>query len=279
MRRRARRRRRTRRRPGRACPAPGSRRAPRRALARRSRCGRSNTRMNSRPMILRFCSGSVTPASASRNRSRGVDGVQVGPGGRDEVPLDLPAAPRPAAARGRRTRRSAGRRWPAGRARRRPRSPPRRTARRSPGRRRSASRTAADRLVDDRRRGPARGDAGDLVQEPAQHLLAVRGVADLGVVLHAGQPPLDVLERRRPAPAPSDAVTVNPSGAADDASRRGSSTPGAGRAAPSCSAPALGHGQLGAAVLAGAVRRHLAAERPAPSPGSRSRARAPGCPR
>ena len=29
----------------------------------------SKTRMNSRPMILRFCSGSVTPASAARNRS------------------------------------------------------------------------------------------------------------------------------------------------------------------------------------------------------------------
>ena len=33
----------------------------------------SNTSMNAAPMILRFCSGSVTPASRSRNRSDGVD--------------------------------------------------------------------------------------------------------------------------------------------------------------------------------------------------------------
>ena len=35
-----------------------------------SRAACSKTRMNSRPMILRFSSGSVTPASAARNRSR-----------------------------------------------------------------------------------------------------------------------------------------------------------------------------------------------------------------
>ena len=38
-------------------------------------------------------------------------------------------------------------------------------------------------------------DAGDLVQEAPQHLLAVRGVHHLGVVLHPGQPPAGVLER------------------------------------------------------------------------------------
>ena len=45
--------------------------------------------MNSRPMILRFSSGSVTPASASRNRSLGVDDVQVDAGRGHEVALDL----------------------------------------------------------------------------------------------------------------------------------------------------------------------------------------------
>jgi len=34
-----------------------------------ARCSSSNTRMNSRPMILRFSSGSVTPANALRKRS------------------------------------------------------------------------------------------------------------------------------------------------------------------------------------------------------------------
>ena len=37
------------------------------AAALISRAARSKARMNSRPMILRFSSGSVTPASASRN--------------------------------------------------------------------------------------------------------------------------------------------------------------------------------------------------------------------
>ena len=40
------------------------------ASATTSAAACSNTRMNSRPMILRFSSGSVTPASASRNRLR-----------------------------------------------------------------------------------------------------------------------------------------------------------------------------------------------------------------
>ncbi len=39
------------------------------ASATMSRCASSNTRMNSRPMILRFVSGSLTPARADRNRS------------------------------------------------------------------------------------------------------------------------------------------------------------------------------------------------------------------
>ena len=45
--------------------------------------------MNSRPMILRFCSGSVTPASSPRKRSLGVDDAQVGLEGVAEQRLDL----------------------------------------------------------------------------------------------------------------------------------------------------------------------------------------------
>ena len=60
-----------------------------------------------------------------------------------------------------------------------------------------------DRVLDDRGDRPARGDAGDVVQEAAQHLLAVRRVPDLGVVLQAGQPALPVLEGRDRPPAPT----------------------------------------------------------------------------
>ena len=44
--------------------------------------------------------------------------------------------------------------------------------------------------------GPGRGDAGDVVQEAAEHLLAVRRVQHLGVVLDTGEAALRVLERR-----------------------------------------------------------------------------------
>ena len=46
-------------------------------------------------MILRLPSGSVTPPSASRNRSADIDGDQLGAGGGDEVALHLRALARP----------------------------------------------------------------------------------------------------------------------------------------------------------------------------------------
>ncbi len=42
--------------------------------------------------------------------------------------------------------------------------------------------------------GPVRTQPGEVVQEAAEYLLPVRGVHDLRVVLHTGQPPLPVLE-------------------------------------------------------------------------------------
>ena len=45
--------------------------------------------MNSRPMILRLPSGSVTPESASQEPVGDVDGDQVGAGGGDEIALHL----------------------------------------------------------------------------------------------------------------------------------------------------------------------------------------------
>ncbi len=53
-----------------------------------------------------------------------------------------------------------------------------------------------DQRVGDVRRRPRRADARELVQEPAEHLLAVRRVHDLGVVLHARELSGPVLERR-----------------------------------------------------------------------------------
>ena len=53
-----------------------------------------------------------------------------------------------------------------------------------------------DERIGDVGRRPRRTDAGELVQEPAEHLLPVRGVHDLGVILHAGQSARAVLERR-----------------------------------------------------------------------------------
>ena len=52
-----------------------------------------------------------------------------------------------------------------------------------------------DECVGDVRRRPARVDTGEFVQEPAEYLLAVRGVHDLGVVLHSCQALGPILER------------------------------------------------------------------------------------
>ena len=54
-----------------------------------SRALSSKTRMNSRPMIFRFVSGSVTPARAAAKRSARFHVDQVDPGRGDEVGLDL----------------------------------------------------------------------------------------------------------------------------------------------------------------------------------------------
>ena len=55
---------------------------------------------------------------------------------------------------------------------------------------------ALDLLLDDVDHRPGLAAAGDLVQEVLEHLLAVLGVQHLGVPLHAGEPAVDVLERR-----------------------------------------------------------------------------------
>ncbi len=51
-----------------------------------------------------------------------------------------------------------------------------------------------DLVVDDARRRPGGLDAGDVVEEVLEHPLPVLAVHDLGVELHAGETPRDVLE-------------------------------------------------------------------------------------
>ena len=160
-----------------------------------SRAACSKTRMNSRPMILRFSSGSVTPASASRNCSRASTTCRSTPVAATKSRSTCSASPcaqqavvdehagEPVAdgplhqRRGDRGVDAAG----------------------QPADRPAVADLGADPLdllVDDVGRRPGRPSAGDVVQEVLEHLLAVLGVQHLGVELHAGQPAVDVLERR-----------------------------------------------------------------------------------
>ena len=158
-----------------------------------SRAARSKLRMNSRPMILRFASGSVTPASAPEELVGGVDDHQVHAGRRDEVAFDLFGLTLPEQAvvdehagqlgadgalhQGRGHRRVD----PAGEAADEVLGPDL-----GPDRR--------HRLLDDVGGRPVRPAAGDVEQEVLQDQLAGLGVLHLGMPLHPGQSPLGRLE-------------------------------------------------------------------------------------
>ena len=133
-----------------------------------------------------------------------------------------------------------------------------------------------DLLLDDVDHRPGRPAAGDVEQEVAEHLLAVLGVQHLGVPLHAGEPPVEVLEGGDGG-AGGGGEHVEPGRRRDD------------RVAVAHPDPVLaGHvgqqraglGDLdgGAAVLRAAGPSYLAAEARAPSPGSRSTCRTPARP-
>ena len=172
-----------------------------------------------------------------------------------------PARPRPCAAgRGRRTRRSAGRRWRAARAPRRPRSRRRRTGRRSRGRSPIWARIALDLLLDDVDHGPGRPAAGDVVAGSARAPAGrARCAAPRGATARrraGGRGP----RRRRPGCRRCEASTVKPVGAPRRPSRRGDIQ-------TVCSARHVGEQRAGsvtvdrrAAVLAGAGVGDLAAE-------------------
>jgi hypothetical protein len=226
-------------------------------------------------MILRFCSGSVTPASASRNRSAASATCRGRAGGGDEVLLDLLALPgphqpvvdehagQPVTDGALDERGGDGGVDPAG----------------QPADRAAVADLGTDRLdglVDDRRRRPGRADARDVVQEPAQHLLAVRRVPDLGVVLHAGQTPVGVLERgdRDPVGRRGDGESR---GGGGHRVAVGSSTPGACGAGPRAACRGYRSARPRCGRTRGCRRGRPRRPAPGPSPGSRNTCRTPGC--
>ena len=147
-------------------------------------------------MILRFSSGSLTPASASRNRFWASTTCRSTPVAATKSRSTCSASPlrsRPWSTKTQVSRSPMARcTSAAATAESTPPDSPQ-IARR---RRRPASRIALDLLLDDVDHRPGRPAAGDVVQEVLEHPLAVLGVQHLGVPLHAGQPPVEVLERR-----------------------------------------------------------------------------------
>ena len=65
---------------------------------------------------------------------------------------------------------------------------------------------------------PVGAEPGEVVQEPAEHLLPVRGVHHLGVILHPGQAAGSEFSKAATAAPALLATTSNPSGAAVTAS-------------------------------------------------------------
>ena len=149
--------------------------------------------MNSRPMILRFASGSVTPASAARKRSLGLDDLELDAGGLDEVPLDLVGlalAEEPVVDEHAGEAVTDGPLHEGGGhggvdAARQPAHHPLVADR---------GRDLRDLLLDDAGHRPGGLQAGDVEEEVLEHGLALLGVEHLGVELHAGRPAGEVLE-------------------------------------------------------------------------------------
>ena len=245
-----------------------------------SRPRSSNTSMNSSPMILRFCSGSVDAARApSRKRSRRVDRRAGRAGSARGTIATTCVALRPAAAgRCRRRCRSAGRRSRGASSAAAtdestpPESPQIDAAVRRPG-------AAIARRPPRRRTRPcvqSARHAADAEQEVAQDLAAARRVRDLGVELHAvdrraasahgGERRVRVRAERRRSP-----------GGSARRGRRGSSTRRsvAARCPPNSRLVALRRVTLGAAVLALLARARPCRRAAAPAAARRSRCRGP----
>ncbi len=155
----------------------------------------SKVRMNSRPTIFRFCSGSVTPGQRAEELVLGVDHLEADTGRGDEVLLDLLRLAGPLQTvvdvhtgqlvADRLVHKGCGDRGvdAAGQ--------------------RAEHLLVADLLADqldlllhDVRGGPVALAARDVVEEVLEHRLAGLRVQHLRVPLHTGEPPVHVLERR-----------------------------------------------------------------------------------
>ena len=168
-------------------------------------------------MILRLPSGLVTPDSASRKRVLGVDGDQLGTRGGDEVALHLTTLARP-----QQPVVDEDARQPVTDGTLHQRCGDRRVhAAGEPADGAAVPDLGTDLLdqrVGDVGRRPRGTDPGELVQEPAQDLLAVRGVQHLGVVLNA-RPERRARSSNAATGAPAlTATTSNPAGASVTAS-------------------------------------------------------------
>ena len=224
--------------------------------------------MNSRPMILRLVSGSVTPASASRKRARSSATTSRTPVDATKSRSTCSASPARSSPWSTKMHVS----WSptarctmaAATAESTPPERPQMTCA-SP----TCARIARHLLLDHVGAGPVGAEARDAVQEVLDGGLTKRRVLDLWVPLHAAHATLDVLER-------GDGRHVRGGEHREALGRRQHRVAVAhphlllGGAACQLGS-SVGHGGDRAAILADARLRDRAAERRPPSPGSRSR--------
>ena len=215
--------------------------------------------MNSRPTILRFSSGSATPASAARNRSAASTTCSLTPVAATKSSSTCSASPGPqqpvvdehagelVAHRPLHQRRRDRGVDPAG----------------QPADHPLAADLGADRrdlLLDDVRLGPQWTAAGAVVQEPLEDRLSAGGVQHLGVELHAEEPRGEASSNAATGLSGVDAVTANPGGAARH--RVAVRHPHRARSGEAASTPpASDHGQRRAAELGPPGARHRPAQR------------------
>ena len=171
--------------------------------------------MNSSPMALRFSSGSMTPASRSKNRSAARTWMSSMPKLRRNVSTTCSPSSwriRPVSTN---THVSWGPMALCTRAAA--------TAESTPPDSPQMARPRADLgphgldlLLDDRRHRPRRPAPAGVVEEALEQLLAVRRVDDLGVELHAVEARARATRTRRPAWSASTPVTAKPVGRRGD---------------------------------------------------------------
>ena len=149
----------------------------------------SNTSMKVWPMMRRFCSGSSTPASRSRNRSerrRRCRAIPSCPAKTVSIRSRSPARSRPVSTKTHLSR-SPIARWISAAATDESTPPDKPISTRSS--RADAGANLGELGLDEARHRPVAGLAADLEHEVAQHLRAARRMHDLGMELDAAQRP------------------------------------------------------------------------------------------